>query len=259
MKTVILSFDDARSDFYTRAFPIMKKYGIPSTLNVITRYMSEMPNHTDRKGKNYVGGTIKELLDCYNSGLVEIACHGANHQNSQEDIMQNIEDLRSVGINEPIFGFASPGCGVTEQNKYDKGIWSMVENGQLLYVRSGISIRREGLLYSLLCLIDKYIHSKCLFAFLNRRNIISDKEHLHEHVLPSITIYSYTQLPQIEYLIEHMSDSSVTILMFHSILNKGDKGYGHDRFCWDEVDFESLCALLNSRHDVQLCMTKDLF
>lgn len=259
MKTVVLSFDDARSDFYSRAFPIMKQYGIPSTLNVITRYMSDMPDHVDRRGKHYIGGAINELLECYKSGLVEIACHGATHQNSKEDILQNIMDLRNIGINEPVFGFASPGCGVTEQNKRDKGIWNLVEQRKLLYVRSGISIRREGLLYILLSFLNRYIHSQRLFRYLNSCNIITDIKHFREHVLPSITIYKHTQISQIEYLINRMPDASVAILMFHSVLRKSDDGYGYDCFSWDEADFDSFCAFLKSRHDVQLCMTKELF
>lgn len=258
MKTIVLSFDDARSDFYSRAFPIMKRYGIPATLNVITRYMSDMPGHVNREGKHYVGVSIKELQECYKSGLVEIACHGANHKNTREDIEQNISDLRTVGISEPIFGFASPGCGITEQNKNEKGVWDLVEEKKLLYVRSGISVRREGWLYTALTLVDRYAHSNKLFQYLNNRNIIINKEHLGKCVLPSVTIYSYTRLLQIKYLIENMPESSTAILMFHSILRKGDEGYGFDRFCWDADAFESLCGYLKSQSDIHICMTKDL-
>lgn len=259
MKTIILSFDDARSDFYSRAFPIMMHYGIPSTLNVITRYMSDMPGSVDRKGKNYAGGSINELLECHKSGLVEIACHGANHQNSQEDILLNIKDLRNIGIHEPCFGFASPGCGVTEQNKFENGIWNLVETGQLLYVRSGISIRREGRLYALLSLVDRYIHSKRLFRYLNLRNIVLDKDYLCAHVLPSTTIFSYTKLTQVEYFIDNMPDSSIAILMLHSVLRKEDEGYGYDRYYWDADTFESFCVWLKLQSDIRICMTKDLF
>lgn len=259
MKTIVLSFDDARSDFYSRAFPILKQYGIPSTLNVITRYMSDMPGHVNREGKHYVGGSVKELQDCYKSGLVEIACHGANHLNTMDDVEQNIADLRHIGIDEPIFGFASPGCGITEQNKNEHGIWDLVEEGKLLYVRSGISIRREGWFYSILSFMDRYVHSPKLFQYLNKRNIITDKTNLNKRVLPSVTIFSYTQLPQIKYLIERMPDSSATILMLHSILRKGDELYGYDRYCWDEAMFESLCAYLKSQSDIRICMTKELF
>lgn len=259
MKTIILSFDDARSDFYSHAFPIMKQYGIPSTLNVITRYMSDMPSHTDRKDKHYTGGSIQELMDCYKSGLVEIACHGANHRNSREDILLNIADLRDIGIHEPIFGFASPGCGVTEQNKSEHGIWNLVEDGSLLYVRSGISIRREGRLYMALSYIDRFIHSRHLYRHLNSRNVISGKAHLREHVLPSTTIFSYTKLAQVEYFIDKMPDSSIAILMLHSILRKGDNGYGYDRYYWDAGTFEAFCVWLKAQRDIRICMTKELF
>lgn len=259
MKTIILSVDDARSDFYSRAFPILKQYGIPCTLNVITRYMSDMPGHIDREGKHYVGVSIDELQECYKSGLVELACHGANHLNTREDVEQNIVDLQFLGINEPIFGFASPGCGITESNKNEHGIWDLVDEGKLLYVRSGISIRREGWLYTMLSFIDRYVHSPKLFQYLNARNIITNKKNLGKRVLPSVTIFSYTQLRQIKYLIESMPDSSVVILMLHSILRKGDEWYGYDRFCWDEAMFESLCAYLKSHSEIRVCMTKYLF
>lgn len=259
MKTIVLSFDDARSDFYSRAFPILKLYGIPSTLNVITRYMSDMPGHVDRQGKHYFGVSVKELQECYKSGLVEIACHGATHKNTREDVEQNIIDLRKVGINEPTFGFASPGCGITEQNKNEHGIWDMMEEGKLRYVRSGISIRREGWLYSILSFIDRYIHSNALFRYLNNRNIIKQKEQLNKHVVPSITVFSYTKLHQIKYLIDNMPDSSTAILMLHSILCKEDEGYGFDRYYWEASLFESFCAYLKSQSDIRVCMTKELF
>ena len=259
MKTIVLSFDDARSDFYSRAFPVMKRYGIPSTLNVITRYMSDMPGHVNREGKHYRGGSIKELQECYKSGVVEIACHGANHLNTRNDVEQNIADLRRIGIDESVFGFASPGCGITEQKKNENGVWDLVEEKKLLYVRSGISIRREGWLYATLSLIDRYVHSNKLFFYLNKRNIITSTKHLAKRVLPSVTIFSYTQVSQVTYLIENMPESTVAILMMHSVLRKNDTGYGVDRYYWDEKVFKSLCEWLKSRDDIQICMTKELF
>ena len=70
--------------------------------------MSDMPGHVDREGKHYTGGSIKDLQECHKSGLVEGACHGATHKNTREDVEQNIIDLRKIGINESVFGFASP-------------------------------------------------------------------------------------------------------------------------------------------------------
>lgn len=257
MKTIILSFDDARRDFYTRAFPIMKKYGLPSTLNVISSYLSDF----NREGhisfpSSKQGISIDQLLECYKSGLVEIACHGANHLNTKEDVERNLEELRGMGVGEQILGFASPESVITEQNKNEKGIWKLVEDGQLLYVRSGIQIRREGYVYAALSLLDRYIHSNSLFRYLNRKNVIINVS--NDQILPSVAIFSYTKLHQVFSFIEKLKDSSATILMFHSILRNGDEGYGCDRYYWDAEEFESLCAFLKSRSDIRVCMTKDL-
>lgn len=257
MKTIALSFDDARSDFYTRAYPIMKKYGLPSTLNVISSFLSDYSRDSNISFPSAKQGVSKEqLIECYNSGLVEIACHGANHLNSKDDVEKNIEDLRNLGIDEKCFGFASPESVLTERNIKEKGIWELVEEGKLLYVRSGIQIRREGYVYSALSLLDRYVHSNLLFWYLNRKNVVSNISNVY--ILPSAAFFSYTKLHQVYSFIEKLDDSSVIVLMFHSILRKGDEGYGCDRYYWDAEEFESLCAFLSSRNDIHICMTRDL-
>ena len=258
MKTIVLSFDDGRSDFYNRAFPILMKHGISSTFNVITNYL----NDNNRNGNisfpsSKQGISIEHLLECYKSGLVEIACHGANHLNTKEDVEKNLNDLRILGVNEKSFGFASPESVITELNKNEKGVWQLVEDGKLLYVRSGIQIRREGYFYTALSLIDRFVHSNLLFRYLNKKNVIDNIN--NKQILPSVAIYSYTKLRQIISLIISIDESSTTILMFHSILQKGDEGYGCDRYYWDAKEFEALCLFLKSRNDIRICMTKDLF
>ena len=62
-----------------------------------------------------------------------------------------------------------------------------------------------------------------------------------------------------EYFIDKMPDSSIAILMLHSILRKGDKGYGYDRYYWDADTFESFCVWLKAQRDIRICMTKELF
>ena len=41
MKYVVLSFDDGCRDFYVNAFPILMKYKLVATLNVITDYVGK--------------------------------------------------------------------------------------------------------------------------------------------------------------------------------------------------------------------------
>ena len=39
MKNIVLSFDDAREDFYTRAYPVLQEKGIKATLNVTSGFI----------------------------------------------------------------------------------------------------------------------------------------------------------------------------------------------------------------------------
>ena len=147
MKKIVLSFDDSREDFYTRVFPLLKKYNTPATLNVISGFVNgtakmNMPS-ADNKAM-----MSSQVVECQQSGLVEIACHGAVHDNTKEGVLRNIEDMKAWGVNVEGIGFASPTSILTKKNIHTTGIDSLVEEGTLSYVRSGIRTRREGLMYS---------------------------------------------------------------------------------------------------------------
>ena len=82
MPQISLSFDDSRRDFYTNVFPLLKKYNVPATLNVITARVEKTdPNNADR---HYL--TVAEVQEFAVSGLVEMANHSANHRNDRKDI-----------------------------------------------------------------------------------------------------------------------------------------------------------------------------
>lgn len=67
-KSVVLSFDDGYEDFYTVAFPLLKKYHMRATLYVIYDFIG-------RKGF-VTHDQIQELID---SDLVEIGSHTLDH------------------------------------------------------------------------------------------------------------------------------------------------------------------------------------
>lgn len=73
-KSVILTFDDGYRDFYTDAFPILKKYNMKSINYIIV-------NHIGRSG-NLTEEMIREMLS---SGLVEIGCHTLDHDYLPKD------------------------------------------------------------------------------------------------------------------------------------------------------------------------------
>lgn len=252
MKTVVLSFDDARSDFYDRVFPVLKRYGIPATLNVISGYVNgnaEVSFPSAAKGM-----TVDEVVESQQSGLVEIACHGATHVNTRVDVENNIKELVDMGVDVTDIGFASPNSVITISTLNKEGIGDLLNEGKLLYVRSGIQIRREGVLYSALSLIDRYIHNRHLFWRLNKNNVFDNTP----SVIPSVAVFSHTSFDQIRHLIQRMPQESNVILMFHSILAQGDDGYGKDRYYWDLKKFESLCSYLNTQKDISICKTSDL-
>ncbi|MCX6798396.1 MAG: polysaccharide deacetylase family protein [Candidatus Falkowbacteria bacterium] len=67
-KSLALTFDDGYADFYTQAWPLLKKYNLKSTLYVII-------NDLDKPG--YIKSS--ELKELAGSGLVEIGSHTFNH------------------------------------------------------------------------------------------------------------------------------------------------------------------------------------
>lgn len=251
MKNVILSFDDSRKDFYTNVFPLLKKYNVPATLNVISDFVDNPSNYSFPSGGN-MAMSVAQVKECEESGLVEIACHGHTHKNTKDDIMVNIEDFNRWGIDTKEIGFASPTSYLTYKNKDEKGVWDLVEDNTLIYVRSGIQIRREGYFYMFLSLLDRYLHSNILFGILNRRTVI----HKADRFLLSTAIFSYTKPSQIKYLIDRAKDNSAVILMFHSVMKKGQLGYGLDRFYYDYDLFDELLCWLKKQVSIQVITTK---
>jgi peptidoglycan/xylan/chitin deacetylase (PgdA/CDA1 family) len=107
-KGIVLTFDDGYEDFYTNAFPVLKKYGFKSTLYVISNFVG-------RKG--FLNQT--ELKDIASSGIVEIGDHTLTHPDlrhisrakATKEIVQSKADLEKL-LNIKIHTFAYPGGGL---------------------------------------------------------------------------------------------------------------------------------------------------
>lgn len=253
MKKIILSFDDSREDFYTRVFPLLKIYNTPATLNVISGFVNgtakmNMPSADSKAMKSF------QVIDCQQSGLVEIACHGATHDNTQEGVLRNIEDMKAWGVNVEGIGFASPTSILTKDNIHETGIDSLVEQGTLSYVRSGIRTRREGLMYSAFTLLDSKIHNGSLFCWLNKKCIIHNNLPV---ILPSVAVNCYHTLQQIIKLIKKIQNGDSVILNFHSVLRKTDAGWGKDKFYYDYERFSEILSFLANCPEVKVVKTID--
>lgn len=67
-KTLVLTFDDGARDFFTNAYPILKKYNVPASLYVINQDIGKRGSVT-----------WKMLKQLHKEGLVEIGAHTMNH------------------------------------------------------------------------------------------------------------------------------------------------------------------------------------
>ena len=251
MKKVIFSFDDARWDTYDRAFHILKKYNFSFTVNVVTDFVLHQEKYKNFPSANNKSMTVEQIKDLQNQG-VEIACHGHTHKNTKNDILDNINFLKKMDIDVENIGFASPNSEITESNSED--VKSLINDGKLLYIRSGIQVCREGVMYSFFTFLERMFRSSFLFYKLNKKNIICNLD----DILMSVSITKRTTVNQIIYLINMMDDDETVILMFHSVLYKNDKGYGVDNWFYDGEKFEELCMKLSNDKNICVCTTREL-
>lgn len=103
-QNIALTFDDGYEDFYTQAFPLLKKYNSKATLYVII-------NRLDTKGY-LTRSQVKELAS---SGLVEIGSHTFNHPDlrklKSKDAKFEIEASKRILeqiSGKPVLTFAYP-------------------------------------------------------------------------------------------------------------------------------------------------------
>ncbi len=71
-KAVLLTFDDGYQSFYTRVFPLLKKYHYPATVALVGTWMDGNVT-VDDPGKPLL--TWEQVREMVQSGLVEVASH----------------------------------------------------------------------------------------------------------------------------------------------------------------------------------------
>jgi len=73
-KTIALTFDDGYADNYTLAFPVLKEYGFPATVFVITDLIGREVTLGGRPVSFLTAGMMREMAD---SGLIDFGVHSA--------------------------------------------------------------------------------------------------------------------------------------------------------------------------------------
>lgn len=124
-KPIVLTFDDGYRDFYTDAFPILKKYNIKSTEYIISAFIGK-PNYM----------FLPQLQTIKQSDLVEIGAHtehhidlrSANEKKATEEIAGSKAALEKL-FGDPVLTFAYPSgffTDATVQIVKDAGFTSAV-------------------------------------------------------------------------------------------------------------------------------------
>jgi peptidoglycan/xylan/chitin deacetylase (PgdA/CDA1 family) len=110
-KVVALTFDDGYEDFYTNAYPILKKYGWTATVYVISAKLG---------GAYLTADQLKELSDAG----IEIGSHTVHHLNlahssiaiQEKEIRESKQTLESI-IGKPVVSFCYPSGGFTQETE----------------------------------------------------------------------------------------------------------------------------------------------
>ncbi len=253
-KYVVFSFDDGRLDTYTNAFAILKKYGFPATLNVTTDFINHPQNYSNFRSAGNQAMSWENIAQLQENGW-EIASHGHTHLNDCEDIQKSLDELSQHEINMDGIGFASPNSQINNDSyaKLKEGLANRIS-----YIRSGLQIRREGLLYAGLTVVNRKLKNKKLFCLLNKRCKLSLSEDLTKKPMLSVGVSSDMTEENIISLLKTLSDNECYILLFHSIITPQENAWKVDSWWWEDKRFEMLCQWLADQKDIEVITTKQL-
>ncbi|WP_200763693.1 poly-beta-1,6-N-acetyl-D-glucosamine N-deacetylase PgaB [Nitrosophilus alvini] len=108
-KAILLTFDDAYKNFYTRVYPLLKAFNYPAVLAVVGKWMESDEEGTfmygdKRKPRNMLL-TWKEIKEMSDSGLVEIASHSYDmHKGVLGNPQGNVQPALTTRIYNPKSG-----------------------------------------------------------------------------------------------------------------------------------------------------------
>lgn len=242
---IVLSFDDGRRDNYRVAKVLLEANKIPATFNITSGYLERKVPIEELCPNEAL--TLEELIELSQCPYFEIAGHGYAHLNTVEDWhlgMVKLEEWLSPGYFAEGYGIASPHSELTRTDL------SLFQNNHQLkglrYIRTGLANQRA---------FGQRLISKIARATGNRELMyfpvsgsfkrIEKNTFLH-YSLPVLYPHSFEQVQYcIEKLVQRGGD---LILMFHSILKKGEPYY-NDLHSWDYQKFEQLCKYLIEKQD----------
>lgn len=249
---ISLSFDDGREDTYTRAFEIMKKYGLVGTINIVTGFIDK----TWKPSKGFA--TVKsplsmdELYELKNYGF-EISAHGDQHITDKKDLAVCMNKIEKWGLIENnIVGFSVPNSSLffDDIKKFIKNLMPC----KVGYIRYGRHNKSYTFLSKCSYVLYNCCKSQALYNYFNRYNCINTYNIKPEelNILPSVVIRNNDDPKMLISYIEASNDGDWIIFMLHSILKKHDNFYGNDPWFWDYEKFNYFCNELKKLEMLKL-------
>ena len=245
---ITFSFDDARADSY-RAIKVAAKYGVKSTLNVTTGYVEG--TNAEKENPTYLPAMSREQVIELYKNETEIACHGDTHDNTLDSILKGKQKLYHwlQLSEEQEIGFASPHSMI---DIVPSKIKSLKDN-KIVYLRVGPFVRPITRIKRLLRKTAAITHSKGLFCSFYQDTILNPLE--DAYIIRSVPVMRQNGLEQMKAIVDYaIKKKGWLILMFHSILDKGEAGYD-ENFSWPLEDYRALCEYIESKRNDLDCLT----
>lgn len=239
-----LSFDDARADTFLYGYPILKKYQLPATFNITTGFVKgECRDIVNDWVKPMTISMVKEL---YADPAIEIAGHGYKHQNDIKDIQKGIDELCKIlgtdNLNEGTNGFASPGSGLTSE------VFQQMKHAEnahpISYVRLSLRNQSHQILKIISRKISRVIPAPFFYRYAYQDTLMDAAPNGVLYSIPVLSSVTVNQLKAILY--EAIKTKKACILMFHSIVEKGN---ARDNWEYEVDKFDALCHFLKDKQD----------
>ena len=252
---ISLSVDDGSLDGFTNIFPLLKKYNLPATFNIVTKYLDEKTDDLEKPFPSLTWQIVKEM---YSSSLIEFANHTSDHTNSWDSIAAGRDILISrldIPFNKKI-GFASPESKISGTELLSNKP-RFIRLG-ISYARTGIRVRSHKIYRILARKIGRVIHLGWIYKIAYHDTLMDKNDN---YVLYSVPIMRDTTTNQVIALIKHAeAEKKSLILMLHRVKKPEEPGYNNN-WCWDYGKFEYLLKYLHNEQlkgHIEVLKTQDI-
>lgn len=251
MKYIVLSFDDGLIEFKKYALPILNKFFMKSTVNIVTGFSDKtVPN-------NFSFLTIKDIKQLFEEGH-EIAAHSNSHLD-----YETVEDME-LSIKKIIdwTGQSSVGVVMPKSQDITDELCSFFESTQSVYYYADwrykkIKMHFKGHFHRIINHLKRNKKSGIItYGF----SVLYNPRFLKRNKKPRFDRITVKKDRESKYFIDflkRMPDNNCVTIVFHSILNNYAEKCDWPEGAWNIEEFENLLAFINSRKDMMVLTQKE--